>query len=317
MSQATLHWTSDKGFTLDLDSKEEDVTVRFMAVTVPADGTDRLREEPVALYSMDMLFNTHVDVGHAPGQLHTATVMLDGDHLVLGADLEDAETGQQRSWSVRLPVVVPESAPASCGFVAPEPVEDDLDWEDDGDFDMPADMPALTTAPRAGGTATATATGGGGDAGMEALLRSLMNSGAPKAAANDFEEPDDAALAALEAEEHGDDEGDDAGDDGGISSALLAALLGGGGADDEEDDSPGDDVEHAVNFLQILVNREGLALEPGFTVKDLAVGAAPILMSEAPAERKATQLSNWLLDQDSVEELYIDDESLEALLEQW
>lgn len=151
---------------------------------------------------------------------------------------------------------------------------------------------------------------------MEALLRSLMKSGPPEPASGDFDEPDDAALAALEQEEHDDDDGEDAGDDSGISSALLAALLG-GGADDEEDDSPGDDIEHAVNFLQILVNREGLALEPGFTVKDLAAGAAPILMSQAPAERMASQLSNWLLSQDSVEELYIDDESLESLLEQW
>jgi hypothetical protein len=31
----------------------------------------------------------------------------------------------------------------------------------------------------------------------------------------------------------------------------------------------------------------------------------------------AAQLANWLLEQDSVEELYIDQESLEALLEQW
>lgn len=311
MSQATLHWTSDKGFTLDLDYSEEDVTVRFMAVTVPADGTDRLREEPVGLFSMDMLFNTHVDVGHAPGQLHSATVHLVDDNLVLAADLEDAETGQQRAWSVQVPVVVPAAAPASCGFVAAEPAEDDLDWEDDGDFEMPAGMPAMPPAPSAAGAATATASGGGGDAGMEALLRSLMKSGPPAAAA-DVEEPDDAALAALESEDQEDDSADD-----GISSALLAALLGGADDDDEDDDSPGDDLEHAVNFLQLLVNREGLALEPGFTVHDLAAGAAPILMSSVPAERMATQLSNWLLEQDSVEELYIDDESLEAILEQW
>ncbi|MFT6146858.1 MAG: hypothetical protein ACJAZO_001745 [Myxococcota bacterium] len=312
MSQATLHWTSDKGFSLDLDSSEDDVTVRFMGVTVPVDGTESLRAEPVGLYSMDMLFNTHVDVGHAPGQLHSSTVMLDGDHLVLKADLEDAETGQQRSWTVRVPVVVPASAPAIGGFVAKEPVEDDLDWEDDGDFDMPADMPTMPSKPSADGMATAT--GGGGDVGMEALLRSLMKSGPPEAAATDFDEPDDAALAALEAEESEEDE-EDAGDGDGISSALLAALLGGG--EDEEEDSPGDDLDHAINFLQLLVNREGLALEPGFTVQDLAAGAAPILMSGGPAERVATKLSNWLLEQDSVEELYIDDESLETLLEQW
>ena len=303
MSKATLGWSEVAGFTLDLDGSKGDVTVRFMGVTVPADGTDALRSEAIALFDMDMLFNTHIDVGDAPGQLHDARVRLDGEVLVLSGELEDAETGQQERWSIRLPVTIADDAPAAGGPVPEEPVEDDLDWDDE--------------VPAPAGNSNASA--GPSDSGLDALLRSLMSAETSPSASSDIEEPSDEALAALEVEDHSDDidedEDEDDDDDGGLDASLLAALLGGGGA--QEESSPGHDVDHASNFLQLLVDREGLALEEGYTVHDLARGAVPILESNRSPAAMAKALSDYLLDQESVEELYIDDESLEQLLEQW
>ena len=73
--------------------------------------------------------------------------------------------------------------------------------------------------------------------------------------------------------------------------------------------------EEARQFLQLLVNREDLELEEE-SVESL-LDASEILQSPASATRMASMLSEWLLDQDAVADLYIDDESLAELLSQW
>ena len=67
----------------------------------------------------------------------------------------------------------------------------------------------------------------------------------------------------------------------------------------------------------MLIQAEDLELEEGFSVDDLVAGAAPIVAGMKPSGQKATALSEWLFQQDSVAELYMDDESLASLLEQW
>lgn len=292
---ASLSYSAQGGIKLDLDGTIDGISVRFMGVSVPAEGLAALRKAPVALFEMDLLFSTHIDLGDAPGQLHTGAVQIDGDALVLSGELEDAETGQSSQWKARFALQLDGSVPEEGGTVLDEPAEDAFDFDDDED-DMA--MPK----------------GEGG--GMEALLRTLMKT-PPGAGDDDFDEPSDEALAALESEE-GEDEDDDE-DDTGMSSQLLAAILGASSVEPEAASQAhhDDDLTHAVNFLQLLVDREGLELEEGASLEALAEGAAPIILSEGRADKRATQLSNWLLDQPGVEELYIDDESLEGLLDQW
>ena len=44
---------------------------------------------------------------------------------------------------------------------------------------------------------------------------------------------------------------------------------------------------------------------------------ARILAGPAGPERKARSLSKWLMDQPSVAELYVDDDELASILDQW
>ena len=115
-----------------------------------------------------------------------------------------------------------------------------------------------------------------------------------------------------------DDEDDD--DDEGGFAALLRAIVSIETTPEAEDGAgppvvsdPGD----ARGLLSFLVSREELELAEGHDVDELVAGAAPIVAREIPGEDKASMLSNWLFTQDAVEELYIDDESLANLLDQW
>ena len=62
----TLNWTSDRGFELDLEATDGDISLRLGPVPVPADGTGTLRAG-VELDRLEILFKALVDVGGAPG----------------------------------------------------------------------------------------------------------------------------------------------------------------------------------------------------------------------------------------------------------
>jgi len=129
-NRATLHWDLEVGFELDVDLAKDDLSVRMVRVPVPADGTAALGEA-IALYALDTLFKSQVDVGGAPGQLDGVEVRVDGESLHLTASVEDAETGDTQALAVALPLAWDGEAPATGGPVPPKPEEDDLDWEDE------------------------------------------------------------------------------------------------------------------------------------------------------------------------------------------
>ena len=106
---------------------------------------------------------------------------------------------------------------------------------------------------------------------------------------------------------------------GGIG-ALLDALS----AIGDEDLINGDAVKkkadingEATRFLNLLIEREDLELEPDRRVDELVEGVGAILYSGASELAMAVAISEWLLKQDAVADLYIDDDSLAALLAQW
>jgi len=75
--------------------------------------------------------------------------------------------------------------------------------------------------------------------------------------------------------------------------------------------------QEARSFLELLLGREDLELTDAGQVDDLLGGTAQILQLPLGPGKKAQKLASWLLSQESVEELYIDDDSLEELLDKW
>ena len=128
----------------------------------------------------------------------------------------------------------------------------------------------------------------------------------------------------IEEEDAGDDEGLPAGGKAKGLDALLAALLSMDKADSAEDEKETKsaapvikDPGNAEGLLKLLVEGGDLELEDGHALSELIGGAAPIVASMRPSSSKAEALSSWLFSQDAVAELYMDDESLATLLEQW
>lgn len=83
---------------------------------------------------------------------------------------------------------------------------------------------------------------------------------------------------------------------------------------DGTDQSLGADGE-ARSLLDLLVSGGNLAVEGDLA--GLVGGVAEILALPLPAESKALRLSNWLLKQDSVADLFIGDDDLAEILERW
>ncbi|MEQ1572439.1 MAG: hypothetical protein ABMA64_42860, partial [Myxococcota bacterium] len=73
----------------------------------------------------------------------------------------------------------------------------------------------------------------------------------------------------------------------------------------------------AKGLLDILVNGDHLELEGDAEVESLVPGVAKILSLSLPSDAKATRLSTWLLDQEEVADLFIDDDDLAEILERW
>ncbi|MFK7929849.1 MAG: hypothetical protein AB8H79_16770 [Myxococcota bacterium] len=328
-----MRWYPERGFELDLNGAVGEITFTLVSVPVPADGTDELRAGPLELDKLEILFKAQVDVGGAPGQLAEASIRFEpganGEQVILTALVEDAESGETTPIEVSVDVTVPNDAP-TVGGPRPKPADEaDLDWDDDDTFEAMFKDPLtqedpLPLAGRAGmdfDEDDQDFLGGGGtgqggpevsEAAYDRLFKAILS---PDSGPEDTEsvlkataEPTPAAPAAPEPEAS-------AMPSSGHAS-LLAALLGGGDATIESS-AIGDDPADARGLLEFLVEREELELEPDHTVDELVAGAAPILASPKPPSARAAALSEWLFEQDAVAELYVDDDSLASLIEQW
>lgn len=259
----------------------------MVRVPVPADGTRRLAFEPVKLHTLDTLFKSQVDIEGAPGQLSDAQVhLVSPRELAFEATVEDAETGETRPIKVRLPVEVPEAAPEAGGPLPEPPDEDELDWEDEDGFDDLGAEPVSEEEPAGKPT---------GGKGLEALLKALVS-------------PDlDGSIDDLEArarqEGPAEEEPDEEPEEEAPDQPVVVGLM-----------SP---EEETASFLTMLVDNGHLELSNDGAIGDLVPGTHAILQGPRGPGAKARQLSAWLMDQEAVEELYIDDDSLEDLIEKW
>jgi hypothetical protein len=319
MGTCTLDWHADRGFELELDLSDGELSIRFATVPVNADGTAEL-ERGVELDRLDILFKANVELQGEPAQLIDARVVLvrEGHQALLQLDArcEDMETGSVIPFQGRVPVSMPAGVPVAGG---PRPVaanEDDLDWEDETTLEQ-----LVVNAPEAAGRSGRPADGGdpdgdGDDApgpgrarGLQALLK---------------------ALASIDDDEEGDGDGDGDEPDGDEEEparkpARVAPtkatppkpkLVAKEPEPDEGDQSLGAAGE-ARALLDLLVNGDNLEVEDDTDLDDLAVGVAKILALPGSSERKATRLSEWLLQQDGVADLYIGDDDLAELLDRW
>lgn len=328
MGTCTLDWDADRGFELELDLTDGELSIRFATVPVNADGTAEL-ERGVELDRLDILFKANVELQGDPAQLLDARIVLvrTGHEAVLQLDArcEDVETGQIIPFQGRVPVALPAGVPVAGG---PRPVptnEDDLDWDDETTLEQMV-VNAPETAGRQRGDADDDVVDDdeapaepGRARGLQALLKAL-------------------------AEIDGDGDGDTEGDDAEPPSAEVEAPPGkaapatrkappskappskapGAKAPSrvpEPEREAGDQSlgakGEARSLLDLLVNGDHLEVEDDTDLDELAAGVARLLARPGSAERKAERLSEWLLAQEGVADLYIGDDDLAELLEKW
>ncbi len=281
MATGTLAWFADRGFELTAEVSNEEIALRFESVPVPADGTVELRGG-VALNHLDVLFKAVVEVEGEPGQVHEASVRLleqaGKPAIEIEAKCEDVETGEIVPFKGVVPVEVPEDAPEA-GGPRPEPMsEDDLDFEDDTTLES-----LVVAAPETPASEPRTEEPPKGARGLKALLEALSKAD---------DEPSEAAAEATV---------------GAPNQPPIA---------DDGDQSMGA-VEEARGLLEYLIRLEHLELEDGESVEALVPGTIEVLGSKASSEAKASKLGGWLVEQPSVADLYIGDEDLAAILDQW
>lgn len=284
MAEASLTWDAERGFRLTLTARSDIADVRMDDMPVPADGSVELGAG-VALDRLEVLFKAVVEMEGQPGQIRSATVTVAGAELRLVAELEDAETGDVLPFEALCAVAMPSGVPAA-GGPRPRPLdEDELDWDDD------------TTLERMFGAKDGKARTGG----IEGLLAAIQKVGnGPEDDAPDDEdddEPDD----------------DDLDDDFDPDEDLHAEL--------DRDEPPlravsGPD-QDAADLLRMLVEREAIVVRESAAIGRLATAVARILAGRGSAERKAEQLSAFLLEQDDVEDVFLSDDDLAGVLERW
>ena len=78
-----------------------------------------------------------------------------------------------------------------------------------------------------------------------------------------------------------------------------------------------DDDGNAKQFLRILLEAGKLELTEGADTAVLIAKLAPKLESRGPAPMRAEALMDWLIDRDEVDEIYLSEEELAALLDKW
>jgi len=277
MASGSLAWFPDRGFELDVEFADDEVAIRLQAVPIPADGLIELRAG-VELDKLDILFKASVEIEGESGQVQDASVQL------VDVDGSPALLLDTRCEDVETGEIVPfkttlpiELPDGAPDRGGPRPVPTN---EDELDWDDETTLEhMIVNAPEA-----PVAEGAGpepGGRGLQKLLEALagIDEEAPPAA------PSGLVPAAAEPEPEGD-------------QSMGAA-------------------DEARGLLQLLVGGENLELEEGSTVDSLLDGAVMILALQIDDEAKATKLSGWLLDQDAVADLFIGDEDLAAILEQW
>ena len=284
----TLTWTPEEGFVMDATASSPEVEIALRGVGVPADGSTELAQG-VTLHRLDVLFKGEAVVEGSMGQIQDATVRYEDGQVVLDVRVEDVESGEMLEEQFRAPCAMPDGVPEG-GGPRPGPIdEDDLDWEDE-----------------------------------ETLEQVVMAPEPPQPSSIDHE--DEAVLVAPEqkdAAEHAGPppvadppEGEPSGMD-----RLLRALLNVEEEGKEEERGSDDQTmaldEQGIGFLEILLAQDALEIEEGHVVDEIAGGVGAILSRDASSEVLAETLSNWLLDQPAVGDLFIGDEDLASLLEQW
>lgn len=316
MGTCTLDWNPDRGFELDLDLTDGELSIRLATVPVNADGTAEL-ERGVELDRLDILFKANVELQGEPAQLLDARIVLlrNGHEVVLQLDArcEDVETGAIVPFQGRVPVSLPSGVPVAGG---PRPVptnEDELDWDDETTLEqMIVNAPETAGRPRArdeNDDADEPPTPEPGRArGLQALLKAL--------AEIDDEAPEGGNGAATDPDE---DEEPVRGPPSrppqkpAIPTRPPPAAA---EAREEGDQSLGARGE-ARSLLNLLVDGDHLEVEDDTDLDELAAGVARVLALPGNAERKAERLSEWLLAQEGVADLYIGDDDLAELLERW
>jgi hypothetical protein len=287
----TLNWTSDRGFELELEAANDDISVRLGAMPVPADGKVELREG-VELFRLEILFKALVDVSGAPGQLVEAHVqMVENDGaLLFTSKIEDVETGEILDFKAQLPLALEAGVPDSGGPRPSEGSEDDLDWDDETTLEK-----MILSAPELGLSAESVdmeeeAQPADDDKGLAALLKALISVDDP---AGDVHAPTDPAVD--------------------IGAALKAASLSPADPADQQFSAS----QSARMLLDMLIAREGLEIEEDHTVDELVQGVVSVLESHRSPQAQASTMAEWLLDQPAVADLYMGDDDLAELLEQW
>ena len=102
---------------------------------------------------------------------------------------------------------------------------------------------------------------------------------------------------------------------------LVASIIASSAEEeDDEDDVPEVDefaIKAARSFIDLLLKNEKLDLVDAVDPQDLALGLAPLLDQEMRASKKADLIMDWLLDQESVDDVYLSDDELVSLLRHW
>ncbi len=294
-SSCELNWYSDRGFELDLESAGDEISIRLVGVPVPADGLVELHAGPVALYSLDILFKAQVDIEEDPGQFQDAFVQLATEGatstLTLTGNIEDVETAEILPYKIEVPVAVPSGAPQAGGPRPSATLEDDLDWEDETTLEqMVVNAPESTPAAAPPNRVVQEEPGRGG---LEALLKALAN----------FEDVDDG--------------GGPVTDEAPLPTPTPVVVEEPEPEPEPEGDQTFSADEEARGLLQLMIARDALELEEDFDVSALVHGVMPILAMPVPPLKMAEILSGWLLEQDAVADLYVGDEDLAEILEQW
>jgi hypothetical protein len=305
VDEATLRWDPEKGFDFDLMAIRSHCAVRISGVPIPADGTGELKGSLLDLDRLEILFKAQVTIHGEPGQLMEAAVQVVGSdpgvRLSLAAKLEDVETGDILDFTAEVPVCIPTGVPEAGGPRRLPAQEDDLDWEDEATFERmlgePMDMPFRPDFADELEPEDESEKPTGENKGLEALLKALSSVDTIDEVVGENTDGDTNWGEALPASEE-------------PAPVPVAA------ASPPEDGlmSAG---EEARQFLDLLIGREDLELEEGFSVDTLVAGAANILQAPTNAARMAGTLSEWLLEQEAVADLYIDDDSLGELLSEW
>ncbi|MCB9678559.1 MAG: hypothetical protein H6737_25885 [Alphaproteobacteria bacterium] len=291
---ATLTWFADRGFELELSADLEDIQLRFAALPVPADGTIEL-EKGVELNKLDMLFKCQAAIDGAPAQLQDATIAVRDGKLHLAAGLEDVENGLLYPLEAEIPVRLPSGVPAAGGPRNQSPDEDDLDWGDETTFEAVAgDVPdaALLTEERD--------LDDDSDFGDE-----------PEPDDDEPEEKPRGLAALLQALKNLDDE--DAEPVAPVTEEVPMPPK----ASPPSGDQKMGPIAEAVSLLRLLIDREELEMEDDHEPEELGSGVASILATPMSFEKKASVLSEWLLEQPQVADLYVDDETLGEILSEW